>query len=65
MKTNRIKVKALVNNDLCKKWEIISIKETIYNEYYKDKFEIVKENAVEKGLKKVKNFINKFKKNDK
>lgn len=39
----RIKVRALQDLDFCKRWEVVEMKETIYNEYFVWKVEVVKD----------------------
>ena len=58
---NRIDVKAKIDTDFCKKWDIISMKEWVFNEYHKNNFEVVWEKKEKiptkknKAIKVVKN----------
>jgi len=47
---NIIEVKALIDTDFCKKWDIISMKKWVFETYHKNNFEVV---GAKKSTKKV------------
>ena len=47
----RIKVRALQDLDFCKKWEVVEMKETIYNEYFVWKVEVIEDETFVKNEK--------------
>lgn len=53
MENIKIEVKALIDTDFCKKWDVMMMKEWVYNDYHKNNFEVVEaKKSTEKGEEK-------------